>query len=217
MTSLSPLSNGAFSHALRQGLDLPLTALRASMEALRLELSRDGIAGRRIHGVLREVERLSENARSLLDFATLPEPRPLRCSVEEILRSARSALDAGQRPRVLVAPVQGRTFLDVDGPLLSNCLRRLAENALEAGSEHVLLVGRLAERQATFSVIDDARRGFEAAPMLAAFRTTKPNHLGLGLTLTQRDVELMQGRLEFLPTVAGETCVRITVPAPGTG
>ena len=45
------------------------------------------------------------------------------------------------------------------------------------------------------------------------FLTTKPNHIGLGLALTQRDVALLGGRLEFLRNPGGETCVRITLPS----
>jgi len=102
----------------------------------------------------------------------------------------------------------------VDGPLLSSCLRRLIENAFEAGAEHVLLVARREPGLASFSVIDDAASGLAPGWKPLPFQTTKPNHLGLGLALTQRDVALLDGRLEFLATPGGETCVRITIQDP---
>ena len=204
--------DGAFSRALSQGLNLPLSALRATMESLGQELARSGVAPLRITGVLREVERLAENVRGLCDFASPPVPRPLRCSIQEILESARRELAPEQRPCIVTAQVEPGIGLDVDGPLLSSCLRRLMENALEAGCEHVLLVSRLEPESATFSVIDDAPRAFDPAWALEAFHTTKPNRLGLGLALTRRDVQLMDGRLEFLSTPGGETCARIAIP-----
>ncbi len=206
-------SGGAFSRALTQGLNLPITALRASVESLSQELSQVGVGALRIVGVLREVERLAENVRELVDFATPPVLRPLRCTLEEILSGARAALPAARRGRVLLARMGRGAALHLDGPLLSTCLRRLTENALEAGSEHVLLVGRAGPGCAVFSVIDDAPGGFDPDSALADFHTTKPNHLGLGIALTRRDVALMNGRLEFLSTPGGETCARITVPA----
>jgi two-component system C4-dicarboxylate transport sensor histidine kinase DctB len=208
-------SGAALSRALAQGLDRPLTALRATMEALGQELAQNGIPSLRIHGLLREVERLAGNVRDLCAFATPPVPRALTCSLQEILAGARAQLSPALKTRVLVArmaPEERPATLEVDGPLLCNCLRRLIENALESGSEHVLLLARLEQGNARFSVIDAAPRGFDPDWAIEAFHTTKPNHLGLGLALTRRDVELLGGELEFL-TTPDSHCARISVPA----
>jgi two-component system C4-dicarboxylate transport sensor histidine kinase DctB len=208
-------AGAAFSRALTQGLDRPLSALRASMEALGQELAESGVPPLRIHGVLREVERLADNVRDLCAFATPPVPRALSCSLQEILAGARAQLAPALKARVLVArldPEERPALIEVDGPLLCDCLRRLIENALESGSEHVLLLARLEQGNARFSVIDAAPRGFDPDWAVEAFHTTKPNHLGLGLALTRRDVELLGGELEFLATPDSQ-CARITVPA----
>jgi len=202
--------DGALSRALTQGLDLPLLALRASMESLSQELG--DLRARQMDGVLREVELLGKNVRELCAFASPPVPRPLRCTLEEIVCAARAALAPELRARVILVRGERGAALDVDGPLLSGCLRRLLENALEASGEHVLVVASLQGAEASFAVIDDAERGLTPGWTPAPFRTTKPNHLGLGLALVQRDVALLNGRLEFLRSPSGETCVRIAVP-----
>jgi len=215
----SPLGDTAFlSRALAQGLDTPLAALRASLETLGHEL-RAGVKDiqpLRIEGVLGEFERLGRNVRELLDYATPPAPRPLPCTVEEILRAACTPLAADQRERVLVACVEPRAELVVDGPLLANALGRLLENALEAGSGEVLLVARREPSGTSFTVVDGAAGGLLADGQTVPFFTNKPNHLGLGLALTRRDVALLGGRLEFLRTPGGETCVRISLDSKET-
>jgi signal transduction histidine kinase len=112
---------------------------------------------------------------------------------------------------VVVARCEPGAALDVDGPLLSGCVRRLLENALEATDGLVLVIARLSEGQASITVVDDAPSALGPSFEPVPFRTTKPNHLGLGLALTQRDLAFLNGRLEFLSIPGGETCVRITV------
>lgn len=203
----------ALTQALTQALDRPLNALRASMETLGQEVlgARDGEL--RMGGVLREVERLGDNVHKLVEFASPPVPCSSPCTLEEILRGARARLEPEQRSRVLGAQ-SGACELHVDGPLLTRCLHRLLENALEASPEFVLVVLRCERELLSLSVIDDAPGNFAAQrdwqPL--PFHTTKPNHLGLGLVLTQRDIALLNGRLEFFSSPGGETCVRMTIP-----
>lgn len=203
----------SLSRALSQGLDTPLAALRATMESLTQELQQrtGALQPLRLDGVLREVDRLGKNVRELCDLASPPVPRPLTCSLEEIVHAARAQLAPEQRRRVVAARCEPGAALDVDGPLLASCLRRLLENALEATEEVVLVVARRTPDTASFSVIDDAPSVFGPDWKPVPFHTTKPNHLGLGLALTARDIELLNGRLDFFSTPGGETCVRITI------
>lgn len=206
--------DGSLSRALTQGLDTPLHALRATMESLGHELlAHEPIQPLRIDGVLREVDRLGKNVRELVDFATPPVPRPLACTLEEIAQAARAELAPELRERVVLARCEPKAVAHVDGPLVAGCLRRLIENALEATDELVLVVARLEEGEASFAVVDGTPSTLGPGWRPAPFHTTKPNHLGLGLALTQRDVALLNGRLQFLSTPGGETCVRITLPS----
>ncbi|MEQ1894254.1 MAG: ATP-binding protein [Planctomycetota bacterium] len=207
-------SDTAFlSRAIAQGLDTPLVALRASLETLGQELRQGAtrLQPMRIEGVLGEFERLGKNVRQLLEYATPPAIHALECSLEEIVHAARAPLTPELRERVACARIEPGAVLVVDGPLLAACLRRLLENALEAGSGPVLVVARREGTRTSFSVLDESGAdafGPEWQP--TPFLTTKPNHIGLGLALTQRDVALLGGRLEFLRNPGGETCVRMT-------
>jgi two-component system sensor histidine kinase PilS (NtrC family) len=207
-------SNTAFlSRAIAQGLDTPLAALRASLETLGQELRQSGtrLQPMRIEGVLGEFERLGRNVRNLLEYATPPVVHALECSLEEIVHAARAPLAPELRERVVSARIEPGAALLVDGPLLAICLRRLLENALEAGTGPVLVVARREDTRTSFSVLDEAGSdAFGPAWQPTPFLTTKPNHIGLGLALTQRDVALLGGQLEFLRNAGGETCVRIT-------
>ena len=199
--------------ALSEGLNLPLSALRASMESLTQELARGGVGPLLIDGVLREVDRIGRNVQDLLDYTTPPVVRPLRCTLEEIVTSARRQLAAAHRNRVIVAHERAGATIVVDGPLLSACLRRLLENALEASSELVLVVTRQEKGKTSIAVIDDGQEGLDLDwAERGAFRTTKPNHLGLGIALTERDVASMRGELEFFATPSGGKLARLIVP-----
>lgn len=198
--------------ALAEGLNLPLSALRASMEALTQELARGGVGPLLIDGVLREVDRLGRNVQELLDYATPPVVRPLRCTIEEIVTSARRQLAGASKNRVVAAHERAGATIVVDGPLLSICLRRLLENALEASSELVLVVTRQENGRTSFTILDDGQEPLDLDRTHATFRTTRPNQLGLGIELARRDVESMLGELEFLACPGGGKLARLIVP-----
>ncbi len=198
--------------ALSHGLDMPLAALRASMEALGQRLAEEGESGRLLDGVLSEVERIGRNVRELMDYATPPSPMPLRCTASEIAIAARKGLPTELRERVLLARDQAAGFVSLDAPLVARSLRRVLQNALEAGSDDVLVVARCSADGISFHVVDHAPATFDTGWARSAFHSTKRNHLGLGLSITERDVALMGGTLEVERTPNGETVVVMTIP-----
>jgi len=208
-----PLAHNAeLELALSQGLDIPLRALRASMESMSKELAREGGCASLLSGALEEVERLGHNVRELVEFASVPRPMPLACTVDEILLSARGGLSRSRQLRVTIAHAEQDSTMCVDGPLLAQSLRRFLENALEAGSEHVLLIAHREDGTTRFTVFDDAPQGFDAEWAVPAFRSTKRNHLGLGLSLAARDVALLEGSIEFSNCPRGNKYVAVSIP-----
>ena len=198
--------------ALAEGLNLPLSALRASMESLTEELARGGVGPLLIDGVLREVDRLGRNVQELLDYASPPVVRPLRCTLEEIVTNARRQLPAASRSRVIAAHERAGATIVIDGPLLSTCLRRLLENALEESSELVLVVVRQEKGRTSFTVLEDGQESLDADVARATLRTTRSNRLALGIAIAERDVAAMNGELEFLGCPAGGKLARLIVP-----
>jgi K+-sensing histidine kinase KdpD len=200
--------------ALTHGLDLPLTALRVSLEALSRELSRHDDRRELVRGALEEMERLGRNVHDLVEFASRPAVLPLRCTLDEIVVGALRQLPVEGRARVLLATSTPDATLRAAGPLLVCALRRLLENALEAGAERVLAFARVEPGAVTLSVVDDGVRDFDPAWARTAFHSTRSNHLGLGLPLVERDAALLNGTLTLERTERRTTCAVLAVPIP---
>ena len=219
MTSRGPepdlAGNATLEEALSRGLELPLSALRASLESLGRSLPEKGPQDEMLHAILGEVQRLGRNVRELMEYASAPEPMPMRCTAIEIARSALNGLAKEDVTRVAIARVESEGSLRTDAPLLSKAVRRMLENALAAGSEDVLLVLRSGRTETTFSIVNadptsgsDTRRDAIVTP----FESKKRARLGLGLALTERDVALIGGRVERGAATSSGAVVRIVSP-----
>lgn len=207
------------ARALRQGLHLPVCALRASLRALEGEVASRSEAGVLVRGALLEVDRLERGMRDLLELATPPRPEPLATTPREILSSALRQLAPDERARVRSSILETQDSrleapLHLDAPLLSSALLRVIENALEAGSEDVLVLLRLdpEAEDLTLSVLNAGGPALDPASATDLFSTTKPNRLGLGLALVQRSVELLCGTIEFESLPTDGTRVLLKVP-----
>lgn len=203
----------ALAQALVCGLEKPVAALRAAVEGLASEL-RVRPAPAAIPGVLEEVGRLGKNVANLIDFARASEPRPLACRLEEIVHCASRAFVPFHRPRLVVVHPERNPTVVVDGPLLSRLLERLIENALEASSEEdVLLIARSDEGLIRFCVLNHTTESFDGSWALQPFHSTKPNRLGLGLPLAEREARALGGRLTLEASPEGRVRAQVSVPA----
>jgi len=196
--------------ALSTGLDLPLSAVRASIEALVQEFSRRESGRSIMLGVLAEVQRIGRNVQDLMDFSRPPDPRPMACSLEEIVVSSARGLTPEHRARMLFSRPRGG--IACDGPIVSRCLRRLVENALETDAGSVLVGARQERGHACFYVVDDGRADFDPRGVEHPFRSPKPSRLGLGLPLVRRDAELLNGAFTLDRSPLGITTASIRVP-----
>jgi signal transduction histidine kinase len=192
-----------FSAALAHGLDLPLSALRASVERLCDAIADDPDGLRAASNVLRQVEHLGRNVRDLLDFASHPRIAPTNCTASEIVLSAHRALPETVRPRVTLARERAETLLCVDVTLAVRSLLRLLERAMDQGSSEILIFARPAGSAVVFGLVDAAgRQG--GAP-----RRPAPD---LSLAVARRDLELLSGSLEIRSATGGRTCTTVTLP-----
>ena len=207
-TSLEITRNEALEEKLSRSIDLPLAALRASLESLNASLpGRDPLGG-----IIQEVLRIGTNVRELVEFACPPCPQMVLCNALEVTFNALRGLTSEHRERVILARVESTGNLRTDPTLLAGGLRRVIENALEATSDQILLTVRQRAGETIFSVIDRSPASFDADQAITPFLSTKKNHLGLGLALTQRDLGLVGGSLCLDRTQLGDTCVVVTVP-----
>lgn len=193
---------------LARSIDLPLAALRASLESLNHSLPGEDPLG----GVIDEVLRIGTNVRELVEFTCPPQPQPTRCQAAEITGSALRGLSDELRERILVAEIDSRCELSTDVSLVASALRRVIENALEAATDQVLLTVRQDDEFTTFSVIDHSAKSFDPHRAITPFHSTKSNHMGLGLALTRRDLGLVGGSLRIERTKREDTTVSLSVP-----
>ena len=203
--------------ALKNGLQTPIAALRASIEGLASELRGHRPQPAAIPGVLEEVEQLAVNVANLIDAATPPDAYPLVCSVEEILQGAASIASAPDRRRLLLAHPAASQKIRVDGTLLVRLLRRLVENALEADGNEVLLLARIGDASVEFSVLNHSSVPVDADWAVAPFHSSKNNRLGLGLTAVHSDVAALGGTFEFEVCASGDVRAAVNVPLPPDG
>jgi signal transduction histidine kinase len=200
--------NEELEEKLSRSIDLPLAALRASLESLNESLPGTDPLG----GIIQEVLRIGANVRELVEFTCPPCPRPVTCSALEVTFNALRGLSSEHRERVILARVEATGNMHTDPTLLASGLRRVIENALEATADQILLTVRQRAGETVFSVIDRSSEPFDAGLATTPFLSTKKNHLGLGLALTQRDLGLVGGSLRLDRTNLGDTCVVVTVP-----
>lgn len=181
------------SEAIANGISVPLSALRASMESLARGLVTGDPRATLLHGALDEVVRMGRNVQALLDIALPPPLRPLDCTLEEIAQGALQALGAQRATRVLLAIEDGRNRLFVDGPLLSSALSHVIEAGLCETSHPVLVSVRCSTGRCVFSVLYVAQPAAHAdasAPSAAPRSSAR-----LGLELARRLIRRMGGEL----------------------
>jgi K+-sensing histidine kinase KdpD len=198
--------------AMRRIVGMPLSALRAAIEALRREVEASDPRGLVLEGALEQVLRLARDIDALAEYASPRPLAPLASSVEEILEAARGEVRPERRARVRLARPAQCEPIEVDSPLLSSALARLLECALDGSGEEVLLRARQEGERTQFTIVGAASRcAFECS---APGRCASPREaeLSLGLMLARRDLERMGARLEILRGSLGKACARVAVP-----
>jgi len=125
--------------------------------------------------------------------------------------------DAGVTLRVEAG--EGQWLVEGDPVELSLALRCVIENAIESrpgGEVEVHVRAARFDSELTIDVIDSGG-GFGAVDVeqaMTPFFTTKPGHLGLGLSIARRICRRHHGELAVTP-VPGGSSVRLTFPVAG--
>lgn len=185
----------SISHDLRT----PLTALRASVEAIR-----DGVAAdpdMYLSGMERQVRALSALVDDLQLHSRLVsgtvELERIRLDLTELADEAMETVRpiAEARHIALLLEASQRVLVDADGPQLARVIRNLLENAIRhAPDDSVVLVqvdGR--DDRATLRVVDQGpgfpsdfrERAFEPFTRADAARDTRTGTAGLGLSIAR--------------------------------
>ncbi len=202
----------ALGATLTRVLTSPLSALRASIEALAAGIGREDPRGLILEGALDQVLRMARDVQSLVEYAAPRSLSPLRCSLNEIARAALQALPPALRPRVQYAQASRSAALLVDGPLFSSSIGHLLWAALDSTRDAVLLQVRAEPQRALFAVVQgDADGSFDPAAFVLD-GTPDETATAVRLAVARRDIERMGGTLRVQHTARGLTCVTVELP-----
>lgn len=159
-TSSTPNETPAHDTALRElelgivgGMRTPLAVLRASLEALAFRFEPRDPRAAQLASAITQVARIQHNLQTVLDAERPLAPRPLPCTLQEIVHGAVAPLVGEHKERTLVAVEHGDTRVVVDGPLVSRSLTRLVEAALDAAPGPVLVRAGVREGRASIVLV----------------------------------------------------------------
>jgi PAS domain S-box-containing protein len=171
--------------------------------------------------IYQEASRLDKLLRNLADFTTLPLPSLAHDNFEQLLNRA---LDVIQEPLKQAAsewdtpPAEELRSLSafMDAEFMAIGLANVITNALESGDPTVVVTIQVTavEDRIHFSVSDNGC-GIKPKDLLLVFDplfTTKNEHVGLGLTISQRIINDHDGTIKIESTVGEGTTVTMEIP-----
>lgn len=209
---------GELAASVAHNIRNPLASIRSSAELSLESLADHGEESAR--DILREVDRVSSRVTQLLrlshDGHAPSVPLDITPLLQECVADHRETFARRQQTLTLhTPPHQSRVW--ADAPLLLQVMHSLLANASEAmttGGRCEVSVDARARRFITVAIQDD---GTGIAPddlkqVLRPFFTTKPQGMGLGLSLARRVVERLGGTITLGNRPSGGTAVNLTLP-----
>ena len=212
----APSSEGLDLHrSLRDGIQTPLSALQATLEALALETPESDPRCGVLHNAARSVERISRRAQTLADYTLETAPVPMHCSLGELARGAHGATPSELRRSVRLAVEDPHERMFVDGPLCSRLLSYLLHACAEFRDEALFHVCR-EDDLALFTVV--------CVPVPAGAARACPRALDarehvndLMLLVAERELARMGGRIEHVRSTTGAQRVSVRLPLDRDG
>ncbi|MGI8397428.1 sensor histidine kinase [Agrobacterium deltaense] len=218
---------GEMASGIAHELTQPLTAiLSRSQAALRLadadvaDIKRISIA---LEVNIREAKRAGELLKRMRDYASKKVPKPVENSLNEIVTEivALTSIDLKQRGILLDCRLTPQPLKAVaDAIELQQVLHNLIRNAADAleGTDSEAAIIRIETRAAANEariIVSDNGPGIvpDTLPKLFhPFFTTKPEGMGLGLSLCATLVERIGGKIAAENSVSGGASFTITLP-----
>ncbi len=198
----------------------PLAVINNSAYFLKAKLGEGGRLDPKVEkhlGIVgSEIGRLNGMIEDILVFSRPMKPEKKPLALGAIAASVVAACAAPDAVKIeLKAAKKG---LDVEGDerLLSDALRRLLDNAvqaLEAGGKVTVTVE--AKADAVEAAVADSGKGFSPDALKSfgqAFSTTKPRGLGLGLAMARKIAQAHGGSLSGGNAPKGGAVVRLALP-----
>lgn len=218
---------GQMAATLAHEINQPLSAIKAYLQGSQRIILRDDEPSRlKVQDALLravdQTDRAGEVVRRLRQFAKPNDGVQSRQSIDQILEDAAmlATLDAGQRGvTVDLNPRLGRAMVMADRIEIQQVLMNLIRNAIEAMEGQPRCELQLGARQASGAIevsVSDTGPGLPSdvrERLFTPFVTTKPNGMGIGLSICRKIIEGHGGRLWAEDNVRGGTTFRFTLQA----
>ena len=197
----------------------PLNSMKLTLELLNRRLSRGAATADEVTAAIREVDRLDRIVGRLLAFGQpvltdrhAQDVMPLLSHAVSMVheqcrqKNVRIATDTGTAPEVIG---------DIDGPQIQQVIINLLLNAIDASPPSDVVTVKLESRDDHVAItIEDNGPGIPEdarAHIFDVYFTTKPDGVGLGLSVSREIVVNHGGRMEFESGPEGTT-FRILLP-----
>lgn len=219
-------SMGQMAAGLAHELNQPLTAIAQNADAALVVMEKSGLCPAPLSEILHEIEaqslRAGEIIRALRGFIRKDDGGRQAFDLAELL---------GQTLRLLHAEItESGVRIDTDLTGLSSAVQgnrvqvaqvvlNLIRNAIEAmasergNDRHISLVARSEAGQVVVSVTDTGPGFAPTATPFTAFETSKPDGMGLGLSICRTIVEAHGGRIWYEPGQPRGSRFHFTLPA----
>lgn len=224
---------GEMAAAVAHGIRNPLSSIRAAAQLAQIDCA-DPTSGdkreeqlRVLKNIIREVDRVEERVRGLLNFVRPLEshvsPVDVNLVAQDVVRALRGRFESsGISLRPNLHPDLPK--LNLDPAQLEQIFIGVLTNAIEAtprGGEVTMATtfANFGSSRALRISIEDTGEGIPAEnreQVFTPFFTTKPHGTGIGLSLTKKFVERNGGTIVISHGTQRGTRVEITFPISGT-
>jgi len=209
---------GEMAAGIHHELKNPLAAVDVSLFALaeRRSVRADPKASELLGRARANTDRASDIITDLLSFARLRSPAVKPSSVDSIVQAAVDRVTIPDHCRLSLDLDPALPEAVVDSPQIEQVLVNLLQNAFDAcgPSGTVTVRTRLTDGRITISVSDDGT-GIDSGHLERVFEplfSTKPEGVGLGLSLSRNLVQANQGSIALASTLGQGTTVNIALP-----
>lgn len=193
---------GELSAAVAHGIRNPLAGIKAAAQFARLDLPQEHPLQESIRDIVGEADKLEARIKTLLDFSKPFEPRPVRCRLDDIVKSAVTSLRnqlAAQGVTVHLDLDTNLPEMNLDAAQIEEVLLALVSNAAEAMPKggNIWISAHGDGRLVRLEVKDDGPGipADQVARVFKLFFTTKSSGTGFGLAVAKKVVERHGGSI----------------------